>query len=124
MPLSAIEEPEVLDITVVVGNSFNREIELCDDAGSPVDLTGKGACAQIYDVEDNRLLAEFTIPALGSDGKIPLTLRVSESMKLDCVSTASWALTVFDIDNPESDTTTILIGRVNVKHVGLEYKGA
>jgi hypothetical protein len=122
MSLSAIEEPEVLDITVVVGNSFNREIELCDDAGAPVDLTGKTACAQIYDVEDDRLLAEFTIPALGSDGKIPLILRVSESLKLDCVSSASWSLTVFDTDNPEADTTTILYGKVNVRKVGLEYK--
>ena len=109
MSLYAIEEPATLDITVVVGNSFNREIQLCDDDGTAIPLSGMAACAQIIDEEED---------------KIPLLLKTEDTQKLDGCSSARWSLTVFDEANPATYTVTVICGRVTIKDVGLDLKGA
>jgi hypothetical protein len=124
MSLYAIEEPATLDITVVVGNSFNREVQLCDDDGVAIPLSGMAACAQIIDEEEDKLLVEFIVSSLDDDGKIPLLLKTEDTQKLAGCSSARWSLTVFDEANPATYTVTVICGRVTIKDVGLDLKGA
>lgn len=119
MLFSAIEEPEVVDIVVHRGNSWQRILELEDEdpdtsAFSPTDLTAYTAVAQIIDTETDEVLADFIAPELKADGKIPLTLRRSDSINLK-VGSKVWGLTLVSKEHPDTDTKTIIIGEVSVR---------
>ncbi len=119
MLFSAIEEPEVVDIVVHRGNSWQRTIELEDEdpdtsAFSPTDLTAYTAIGQIIDPETDEVLADFLAPELKADGKIPLTLRRADSITLK-VGLKVWGLTLVSKEYPDTDTTTIIIGEVKVR---------
>lgn len=119
MSITAIEEPEVVDITINRGNSFNRTIDLEDDDGSPSDLSEFRAIAQLLDPETDEILANFTIPDLVDDGKIPLLLKVTDTCNLN-VGTLAWALTLIGKANPDVSTTTIIVGDAEVKKVAFQ----
>jgi len=112
--ITAIEEPQVVDITIVKGNSFNRTIEIEDDDGTPTDLSSFDAVGQLWDDESLEVLANFSIPSLGSDGKIPLLLKVSDTSGLKA-TTAKWSLTLVAKTNPDFSSTTIIVGNAEIK---------
>ena len=116
---SAINEPAVFDLTVVVGNSLQMEFEVLDEAGNPIDLSGKRLQARIFDADRDQILASFIDMNLGADGKISLILPVHETEKLVSRDEAAWALTVVDSENPDLGTTTYVYGKVRVKRLGL-----
>ncbi len=119
MLFSAIEEPEVVDIVVHRGNSWQRTIELEDEdpatgAFTPTDLTAYTAVGQILDPETDVVLADFLAPELKADGRIPLTLRRADSITLE-IGSKVWGLTLVSKEHPDTDTTTIIIGEVRVR---------
>jgi hypothetical protein len=119
MSISAIEEPQVLDIVVYRGSSFNRTIELSGEDPTngnivPTDLSGYSAISQIIDRETDALIAEFQVAQLQSDGKIPLYLQRSVTAKIE-TGTYVWGVTLVSIATPDTDTTTILVGNVEVR---------
>jgi len=118
MSITAIDEPQVVDITINKGNSFNRTLEFEDDDGTPTKLSGFDGAAYVLDEETGEILATFTIPALSDDGKIPLLLKVSDTEDLD-VGTYKWALTLLGKGNPDVSTTTVIVGDAEVKKVAL-----
>ena len=119
MSITAIEEPEVVDITIIRGNSFNRTIELEDDDGSASDLSVFRAIGQLLDPETDEILANFTIPTLVDDGRIPVLLKVTDTCNLD-PGTYSWALTLVGKENSDVSTTTIIVGDAEVKKVAFQ----
>ncbi len=118
MSITAIEEPEVVDITINKRNSFNRTLEIENDDGTPALLSVFTGVAYVLDEETGEILATFTIPALLDDGKIPLLLKVTDTEVLN-VGTYKWALTLLGKDNPDVSTTTIIVGDAEVKKVAL-----
>lgn len=119
MSISAIEEPEVVDITIIRGNSFNRTIEVENDDGTPAALSSFRAIGQLLDPETDEILANFTVPDLKDDGKIPIVLKVTDTIGLD-PGTYAWALTLVGLDNSDVSTTTIFVGDALVKKVAFQ----
>lgn len=118
MSITSIEEPQTVDITISQGNSFNRTIEIENDDGTPALLSSFRAVGQILDEEGNKVIATFTIPDLKDDGKIPILLKVTDTINLE-VGTFVWALTLVGKENPDVSTTTIIVGDAEVKKVAL-----
>jgi len=119
MSISAIEEPQVLDIVVYRGSSFNRTIELSGEDPTtgdlvPTDLSGYMAIGQILDRETDDLVAEFQVAQLQDDGKIPLYLKRSVTSQIDA-GRYVWGVTLVSLSTPDTDTTTILVGDVEVR---------
>lgn len=97
MPLSALAEPARLDLKIVQGDSFSREIELKEN-GAAVPLTGYTAKAQIRDHERGKLLAEFGAAVDEPNGKITLTLDEAETRAIK--KSGKWDLELrLDADN-------------------------
>lgn len=119
MSIQAIEAPAELDITIVVGDSFNRNVELVDGDGIAIDLTGYAARAQVYTVELDEILVEFSVASLGSDGVIPLLIRSTDTVALLDIDRALWSLTLISNVNPTTDTTTLIRGHVLVQRSGM-----
>ena len=119
MSISAIEEPQVLDIVVYRGSSFNRTIELSGEDPTtgnivPTDLSGYYAISQIIDRETDGLIPEFQVAELQNDGKIPLYLQRSVTSNIE-TGTYVWGVTLVSQTTPDTDTTTILVGNVEVR---------
>ena len=118
MPIPYIEEPLSVDIVIYRGNSFNREIEVENADGTVTDLSGFDAVGVVVDEETGDVKATFTIPALTSDGRIPILLRVQDTSDLD-VGSYIWSLTMVGKVNPDVSTTTIMVGNAEVRR----YRG-
>jgi len=119
MSINAIEEPQVVDIVVYRGSSFNREIKLSEENETtgdlePAKLSGYSAIAQILDKETDELVAEFQVATLQDDGKIPLYLRRTLTSQI-VAGRYVWGVTLVSLQHPDTDTTTILVGEVEVR---------
>jgi hypothetical protein len=119
MSISAIEEPQVVDIVVYRGSSFNRTIELEEEDPEtgdlvPAKLSGYSGVGQILDRETDALVAEFRTAALEDDGKIPLYLQRSITAQIPA-GRYVWGVTLVNDASPDTDTTTILVGDVEVR---------
>ena len=127
MLLSEISEPQVLDIVIYKGTSFNRIIEVEQTNPTtgllePADLSAYTAVGQILDKDTDELLVQFMSATLKDDGKIKIWIRVVDSRKLP-VAKNVWGLTLINKSHPDSDTTTIIVGDVDArrgKYVPLE----
>lgn len=114
MSITALEEPEVVDIVVHRGNSFNRVLEIENEDGTPAQLSSYDAVGQIIDNETGELLATFVIPQLQDDGIISLTVKKSDIDALD-VGSVCWSLTLIHKTKPDLETITIIVGEVSIR---------
>ena len=118
MLLSEITEPQVLDIVVYKGTSFNRVIDVQEtdpETGKlrPADLSSYRAVGQILTKDTDELLVQFMSAELKDDGKIKIWIRVADSRKLP-LGEQVWGLTLVNKEHPDTDTTTIIVGEVTV----------
>ena len=110
MALSDLTEPARLDLKLVAGDSFRRSIVLKSSDGTPIDLTGLTARAQIRDRPAGKLLADITTTVdAPTTGEIVLTLTTVQTRALN--SHGVWDL---ELDGGVSNTHTIVGGEVRV----------
>ena len=114
MTVSAIEEPSRIDIIVVIGDSFNRVLEVENDDLSPAKLSAFSATAVLIDPDNGETLATFSIPELQDDGEIPLLLKVSQTEELK-PGTVEWFVTLIGEGNPDASTTTVIAGDCQIR---------
>ncbi len=119
MLLSEITEPETLDIVVYKGTSFNRVIDVQETNPAtgklePTDLSSYRVIGQILAKDTDELLVQFMSAELKDDGKIKVWIKASDSRTLP-VAEHVWGLTLINKEHPDTDTTTIIVGEVNVK---------
>ncbi len=119
MLLSEITEPQVLDIVIHRGTSFNRVIDVEEtnpETGKlePADLSAYRVVGQIIAKDTDELLVQFMSAELKDDGKIRVWVRVVDSLNLS-IGEHVWGLTLINKQHPDSDTTTIIVGEVTVR---------
>lgn len=109
-----MSSPARLDLTnIVSGDDVSVNVVIVDDAGSPVNLTGRSYVAQIRSdpASTNTPQAAFTCTTpTPANGTIQMLLPDTESDNLSPSSTYWWSL----LEVAGSVMTTLIWGRVTV----------
>ena len=110
MPLDSIARPGTYDLVFVAGDSFRRELLVREQGGSPIDLTGLVARAQIRNRPNGTILATITtsIPT-PTNGIIIITMDATQTRALP--GSGKWDI---ELDGGITNLHTILAGGVKV----------
>lgn len=110
MPFASLTFPQAYPLTIYAGDSFTRSVLVREKVGTPIDLTGLVARAQIRDRPDGTLLATITtaIP-VPVDGVIELSMDANTVRALPGAGT--WDL---ELDGGVNNIHTIIVGPVKV----------
>lgn len=109
MPLADLTQPAKLDLTIVSGDSFSREIILEENDGTPIDLTAYAGYAQIRTRAGGALLADFTVVIDAPNGKVTISLTTTQTAALP--GKGVWDL---ELNGGASNTHTVVTGCVCV----------
>ena len=109
MPLEDLTQPAKLDLTIVSGDSFSREIIVEENDGTPIDLTGLTGYAQIRTRAGGGLLADFTVVIVPLEGKITISLDTTQTAALP--GKGVWDL---ELNGGATNTHTIVTGCICV----------
>lgn len=113
MPLDALSRPAAYNLTIVAGDSFSRSVTLKEQDGTPIDLTGYSALAQVRaSASSDTVLATFTTAIDAPNGAVTLSLDTTQTRALG--SGAVWDLQLSLDASPTTATHTVIGGQVTV----------
>ena len=109
MPLADLTQPAKLDLTIVSGDSFSREIIIEESDGTPIDLAAYTGYAEIRTRPGGDLLATFTVVIDAPLGKVTISLTTTQTAALP--GKGVWDL---ELNGGATNTHTIVTGVVCV----------